>query len=82
MRNGCTYGSLANGALPELVEVDEKLSDANSILGDQSLNTLLNVTFALEGAWGLIVALMTVLRSTHELDLIGDSSHFYLTFKL
>ena len=69
---GFTYGCLSDGSLAEFVEVEEEFSDTDSILGDESLNASLNVALASEFTWGLVIALMTMLRSPHKLDLVAD----------
>jgi len=38
-----TYSCFSDVTFPEFVEVDEKLLDPNSVLGDQSLDSFLNV---------------------------------------
>ena len=58
-----TYGCFSDGALAQLVEVDEELPDADAILGDASLNPLLDVVLVAEGGRvALVVALVAVGR--------------------
>ena len=56
-----TYGCLATDALPELVKVDEELLNADSVSGDQSLDSSLDISFHAEFAGGLVVTLVPVL---------------------
>lgn len=55
-----TYGSLANNSLSEFIEINEKFLESDSVLGDQSLDTLLDILFNLKSArLTLIVARVT-----------------------
>ena len=55
-----TYGSLANNSLSEFIEINEKFLESDSVLGDQSLDTLLDIQFNLQSArLTLIVARVT-----------------------
>ena len=55
-----TYGSLANNSLSEFIEINEKFLESDSVLGDQSLDTLLDILLNLKGArLTLIVARVT-----------------------
>ena len=55
-----TYGSLANNSLSEFIEIDEEFLESNSVLGDQSLDTLLDILLNLQSArLTLIVAWVT-----------------------
>ena len=67
-----TYSCLSNSSLTKFVEVEEKLSNTDSILGNESLDTHLNISFTTELSWDLVVALMSMLRGGHEFDLIAD----------
>ena len=72
MRN-LTYSCLSTGTFAELIEVNEELADTDSILGDAGLNSLLNVIFVTQhSCLALIVALMTVSRCAHVLNVITD----------
>lgn len=56
-----TYSGFSDGALAEFVEVDEELSDADSVLGDASLDPLFNIVLVAEhGGVALVAALMAV----------------------
>ena len=55
-----TYGSLANNSLSEFIKINEEFLESNSVLGDQSLDTLLDILLNLESArLTLIVAWVT-----------------------
>ena len=55
-----TYGSLANNSLSEFIEINEKFLESDSVLGDQSLDTLLDILLNLKSArLTLIVAGVT-----------------------
>ena len=55
-----TYGSLANNSLSEFIEINEEFLESNSVLGDQSLDTLLDILLNLKSArLTLIVARVT-----------------------
>ena len=71
--NLITYGCFSNGSFSELVEINEELSNTDTILCDESLNAFLNVVFATKFAWCLVVALMPVLSRPHKLNLVADS---------
>ena len=43
-----TYGSLANNSLSEFIEINEEFLESNSVLGDQSLDTLLDILLNLQ----------------------------------
>ena len=72
-RKASTYSSLADGSLAKFVEVEEEFSDTDSILGEEGLDALINVSLASELTWHLVVALMTVLRGSHKFDFVADS---------
>lgn len=56
-----TYSGLSNSALAELIEVDEELLDTDAILGDASLDALLDIVFVAEdGGLPLVIALMAM----------------------
>lgn len=56
-----TYSGLSNGALAELIEVNEELLDTDAILGDASLDALLDIVFVAEdGGLPLVIALMAM----------------------
>lgn len=56
-----TYSGLSNGALAELIEVNEELLDTDAILGDASLDALLDIIFVAEdGGLPLVIALMAM----------------------
>jgi len=68
-----TYGSLANCALAELVEVNEELLNSDAILSDSRLDALLNVVFvAKDGGLPLVIALMTMSSGADILNVIAD----------
>ena len=68
-----TYSSLSNGALAELIEVNEEFLNADSILGDTSLNALLDIVFvAQNGGLPLVIALMAMSGRAHVLYVIAD----------
>ena len=55
-----TYGSLANNSLSEFIEINEEFFESDSVLGDQSLDTLLDILLNLKSArLTLIVARVT-----------------------
>ena len=55
-----TYGSLANNSLSEFIEINEEFLESNSVLGDQSLDTLLDILLNLKSVRRtLIVARVT-----------------------
>ena len=55
-----TYGSLANNSLSEFIEINEEFLESDSVLGDQSLDTLLDILLNLKSArLTLIVARVT-----------------------
>ena len=67
-----TYGSLSNGALAKLVEVDEELLDADAILGDACLDALLDIILVTQHCGGaLVTALMAMGRGTHVLNVVA-----------
>ena len=56
-----TYSGLSNGALAELIEVNEEFLDTDAILGDASLDALLDIVFVAEdGGLPLVIALMAM----------------------
>ena len=56
-----TYSGLSNGALAELIKVNEELLDTDAILGDASLDALLDIVFVAEdGGLPLVIALMAM----------------------
>ena len=56
-----TYSSLTDNTLAKFVEVDEKFTDADTILGDASLDALLDIVFVAEdGGLPLVIALMAM----------------------
>ena len=56
-----TYSGLSNSALAELIEVNEELLDTDAILGDASLDALLDIVFVAEdGGLPLVIALMAM----------------------
>lgn len=56
-----TYSGLSNSALAELIEVNEELLDTDAILGDTSLDALLDIVFvAKDGGLTLVIALMAM----------------------
>ena len=68
-----TYSSLSTGALAKLIKIDEEFSDADTILGDAGLDSLLDIVFVTQhGCLALIVALMTVSRRAHVLYVVTD----------
>jgi hypothetical protein len=68
-----TYGSLANCALAELVEVNEELLNSDAILSDSRLDALLNVVLvAKDGGLPLVIALMTMSSGADVLNVIAD----------
>lgn len=70
---GSTYGGFTNSALAELVKIDEKLSNANVIPSDKSLNSLFNISFMTKGgSFSLVTALMAMGRCAHVLNVVTD----------
>ena len=56
-----TYSGLSNCALAELIEVNEEFLDTDAILGDASLDALLDIVFVAEdGGLPLVIALMAM----------------------
>ena len=43
-----TYGSLANNSLSEFIEINEEFLESDSVFGDQSLDTLLDILLNLQ----------------------------------
>ena len=72
-RKASTYSSLTDSSLAKFVEVEEELSDTDSIFGKEGLDASLNISLAFELTWHLIVALMAVLRGSHKFDFVADS---------
>lgn len=71
-----TYRGFSNSALAQFIEVNEELLNTNSILEDERLDSALNVVFALQSGWCLVVTLVAMLALSHELDLVAHCSHF------
>ena len=68
-----TYSCLSNCALAELIEVNEELLDTDAILGDASLDALLDIVFVAEdGGLPLVIALMAMSGRAHILNVIAD----------
>jgi hypothetical protein len=66
-------GSLANNSLSEFIEINEKFLESDSVLGDQSLDTLLDILFNLKSArLTLIVARVTSPAGAHSLDNVAE----------
>lgn len=68
-----TYSGFSDSALAEFVEVDEELSDADSVLGDAGLDPLLNVLLVAEHRGvALVAALMAMGGRAHVLNVVAD----------
>ena len=67
-----TYSGFPNGALAELVEVNEEFLKANAVSGDARLDSLLDVLLVTElVCLPLVCALMSVIRHGHKLDSVA-----------
>ena len=67
-----TYSSLADGALAELVEVNEEFLEADAVAGNARLDALLNVLFVAQlVCLPLVVALVSVVCPGHKLDAVA-----------
>ena len=71
--NESTYSCLSADSLAKLIEINEKLLDSDSVLGDTRLNALLNVVLKRQsGRLALVVALMAMSCRAHVLHVIAD----------